>query len=350
MTTTLQLDSELNSTAQPLKDQSGKTSSLNLSTDSIGIGTATPKAKLHVTADIIAGSDKNGQKFLFHSRTNGDGDFLQITADDANGNWQFDKGLTFVRSTGNFGIGTTNPQAKLDVTGNIALNGSANTDAFFNIAPSDVSPNAGYIRFGDNTGWKLHFARSRESSQINGTPLNTGATGVLMTVQDNGNVGIGTTNPTEKLEVNGSIKTNGDILLTNADCAEDFDICETENVEAGTVMVLGEEGVLYPSQQAYDKRVAGVVSGAGQYKPGIVLDKQDTGKLRKPIALMGKVYCKVDAEYGDIEIGDLLTTSPTPGHAMKVSDPLKAFGTVIGKALRPFSAGQGLVPVLIALQ
>lgn len=148
----------------------------------------------------------------------------------------------------------------------------------------------------------------------------------------------------------GDVEITGDIRLLNADCAEDFDICETENVEAGTVMVLGEEGVLYPSQQAYDKRVAGVVSGAGQYKPGIVLDKQDTGKLRKPIALMGKVYCKVDAEYGDIEIGDLLTTSPTPGHAMKVSDPLKAFGTVIGKALRPFSNGQGLVPVLIALQ
>ena len=51
-----------------------------------------------------------------------------------------------------------------------------------------------------------------------------------------------------------------------------------------------------------------------------------------------------------IEIGDLLTTSPTPGHAMKADDPLKAFGTVIGKALRPLAAGQGLLPILIALQ
>jgi hypothetical protein len=66
--------------------------------------------------------------------------------------------------------------------------------------------------------------------------------------------------------------------------------------------------------------------------------------------LIGKVYCKVDAGYGAIEIGDLLTTSPTPGSAMKANDPLKAFGAVLGKALRPLTEGQGLIPVLVALQ
>jgi hypothetical protein len=66
--------------------------------------------------------------------------------------------------------------------------------------------------------------------------------------------------------------------------------------------------------------------------------------------LLGKVFCKVDAGHGAIEIGDLLTTSPTPGHAMKAENPLKAFGTVIGKALRPLAEGQGLIPILIALQ
>jgi hypothetical protein len=50
------------------------------------------------------------------------------------------------------------------------------------------------------------------------------------------------------------------------------------------------------------------------------------------------------------KVGDLLTTAPTPGHAMKADDPLKAFGAVIGKALRPLPDGQGLIPVLIALQ
>jgi hypothetical protein len=66
--------------------------------------------------------------------------------------------------------------------------------------------------------------------------------------------------------------------------------------------------------------------------------------------LLGKVYCKIDAQYSPTGVGDLLTTSPTPGHAMKVDDPLKAFGAVIGKALRPLRSGQELVPILIALQ
>ena len=61
--------------------------------------------------------------------------------------------------------------------------------------------------------------------------------------------------------------------------------------------VLGEEGVLYPSRNAYDKRVAGVVSGAGDYKPGSFSTRIADGD-RKPIALLGKAYCKVDAQYG----------------------------------------------------
>jgi hypothetical protein len=148
----------------------------------------------------------------------------------------------------------------------------------------------------------------------------------------------------------GSITVTNDIILANADCAEDFDVSGTDKAEPGTVMVLGNEGALSESQQAYDKRVAGVISGAGDYKPGIVLDKRQTQGNRQPIALMGKVYCKVDAQYGAIEVGDLLTTSLTPGHAMKTDDPLKAFGAVIGKALRSIEEGQGLIPILIALQ
>ena len=142
----------------------------------------------------------------------------------------------------------------------------------------------------------------------------------------------------------------GDVVLTGADCAEDFDISGDECVESGTVVVIDKEGSLRASQHPYDKRVAGVVSGAGGFKPGIVLDRQEFRQDRVPVALMGKVECKVDAQYGSVEVGDLLTTSPTSGHAMKTDDPLKAFGAVIGKALRPLKSGQQLIPVLIALQ
>jgi hypothetical protein len=148
----------------------------------------------------------------------------------------------------------------------------------------------------------------------------------------------------------GDVEVTGDIRLLNADCAEDFDVCEAAVAEPGTVMVIDERGALRPSRDAYDRRVAGVVSGAGGYKPGLVLDTQPSSSARRPIALLGKACCKADARYGAIEVGDLLTTSPTPGHAMKASDPGHAPGAVIGKALRPLPEGQGLVPILIALQ
>jgi hypothetical protein len=142
----------------------------------------------------------------------------------------------------------------------------------------------------------------------------------------------------------------GDIALANADFAEEFEIEPTEEVELGTVMVLDKEGKLRPSKEAYDKKVAGVISGAGDCKPGIVLDKKRSQSNRRPVAVLGKVYCKADAGYSPIEVGDLLTTSPTHGHAMKASEPPRTFGAVIGKALSPLSSGHGLIQILVTLQ
>jgi hypothetical protein len=148
----------------------------------------------------------------------------------------------------------------------------------------------------------------------------------------------------------GDVEVTGDIRLVNADVAEEFATSTLETVEPGTVMVLDDEGTVHPGDRAYDKRVAGVVSGAGHYRPAIILDKVEAPERRATIALVGKAFCKVDAQYGAIEVGDLLTTSETPGHAMKATDPLQAFGAVLGKALHSFSDGKGLIPILIALQ
>src|SRR5262249_52377208 len=106
------------------------------------------------------------------------------------------------------GIGTTNPLRALQI--------GASPDAAFTFEPADASPNAGYIRFGDQTGWKLHFGRSRERS---GGPPNSGTTGALMTLQDNGNVGIGTTSPQAKLDVRGDVKlgTNGQLFAPGSE-------------------------------------------------------------------------------------------------------------------------------------
>jgi hypothetical protein len=148
----------------------------------------------------------------------------------------------------------------------------------------------------------------------------------------------------------GNVTVTGDICLGNADCAEDFDVTDPVNATPGTVMVLDEGGGVSVSQHSYDTRVAGVVSGAGGYRPAIILDRGGAKFDRRPLALLGKVYCKVDAGYGSIHVGDLLTTSETPGHAMRVSDRARAFGAVIGKALEGLTEGTSLIPVLVGLR
>lgn len=143
---------------------------------------------------------------------------------------------------------------------------------------------------------------------------------------------------------------SGDIKLQNADCAEEFEVEVLEASDPGTVMVISDDSRLRVSDQACDHRVAGIVAGAGQYRPGIILGHNKDGKNSLPIALMGRVNCKVDATAEAIKVGDLLTTSSLPGHAMKAVDPLQAFGAVIGKALGNLDDGTGMIPVLVALQ
>lgn len=147
--------------------------------------------------------------------------------------------------------------------------------------------------------------------------------------------------------------TKGDIVFQNADCAEEFDILQSEvnEIDNGTVLVMDDEtDKLRKSYKPYDRKVAGIVSGASNYKPAIVLDKRTSGNKRVPVALMGKVYCKVDAEYDSVHKGDLLTTSGTMGYAMKATDPVKSIGSVVGKSLGILMNGRGLLPVLASMQ
>jgi hypothetical protein len=150
--------------------------------------------------------------------------------------------------------------------------------------------------------------------------------------------------------VTGDVTVSGDLFLPGADCAEDFDVAEPTQLAEGDVVVLDEAGAIRQSQSPYDRRVAGVVSGAGCYRPGIRLDATATHEDRRPVALVGKTYCKVDADVAPIRVGDLLTSSGTPGHAMRADDPHRAFGSVIGKALSSCDSGKGLLPILVCLQ
>ncbi|RJP37173.1 MAG: hypothetical protein C4547_05965 [Phycisphaerales bacterium] len=138
-----------------------------------------------------------------------------------------------------------------------------------------------------------------------------------------------------------------------ADLAEHFDHSDPAVVRPGMVMVIdaANAGHLTVSMRAYDTKVAGIVSGAGGLQAGMVLGGSDSEGDDLPVALTGRVYCYVDATEEPIEVGDLLTTSNTPGHAMKVTDFARSQGCVLGKAMQPIEKGKkGLILVLVALQ
>ena len=143
----------------------------------------------------------------------------------------------------------------------------------------------------------------------------------------------------------------GDIVLRNADVAEEFSVAGGATAAPGTVMRLDAAGDLVPTDSPMDRSVVGVVSGAGDYRPAIVMDRKPESTGRCAIALMGKVCVMVTGEGGPIRVGDLLTSSSTPGHAMRAASPADAAGAVIGKALAVHDGpGAGTVAIMIALQ
>ena len=104
--------------------------------------------------------------------------------------------------------------------------------------------------------------------------------------------------------------TAADVVITaGSDCAEEFDL-EDAQLEPGSVVVFTDGGRLAAAAESYDKRVAGVISGAGAYRPGVILGRQSEGGSRAPIALMGRVFCKVDADFAPIRVWRLTDDLP----------------------------------------
>ena len=256
-------------------------------------------------------------------------------------------GLTTVpKGTGVYGGGTT--AAKGD---QIGVRGETLTG----VGVEGLSFGSGIGVLGKSADWQGVSGESTNQAGVVGTSANfVGVWGESQTATQPGVFGKG---PVLAGRFSGNVEVSGNLNMTSpksdiilGDVAEGFGTRDGEVIEPGTVVVLNLHGLVFPGDRAYDKKVAGVVSGAGGYRPAIVLDQQSAQANQLPVALMGKVCCKVDAQYSPIEVGDLLTTSPTAGHAMKATDPLRAFGSVIGKALLPKREGRGVIPILIALQ
>lgn len=190
---------------------------------------------------------------------------------------------------------------------------------------------------------------SPTTAAVAGFNLNVVGTGAAIYGKKAGNVGYAGYFDGD-VYVSRSVTVEEDVLLHGADCAEEFNVKDPELACPGMVMIADGDGVV-PCEQSYDSRVVGVISGAGAYRPAIVLDRRKVGSRdRCPIALIGKVDCLVDATFGAIEIGDLLTTSETTGHAMKAEKTANFTGSLIGKSLGSIQSGRGLISIIVSLQ
>jgi hypothetical protein len=146
---------------------------------------------------------------------------------------------------------------------------------------------------------------------------------------------------------------DGGTQTGGADFAESVAIAGAKShYEPGDLMIVDSSAnrQLTLASQPYSTLVAGIYST----KPGVLATtrKMDDAGLQRevPLAVVGIVPCKVSAENGQIERGDLLVTSSTPGHAMKGTDRNRMLGAVVGKALEPLSEGEGVIQVLVTLQ
>jgi hypothetical protein len=168
--------------------------------------------------------------------------------------------------------------------------------------------------------------------------------------------GDGTTGITLQADASGEGKVTTQVLQITggSDLSEQFEIAAPDGeLKPGTIVCIDPEnpGHLIASSKAYDHTVAGIVSGAGGVKPGMLMGQAGTAADGKhPVALSGRVYCLVDASHGAVHPGDLITTSNTPGHGMKAQNHHQAQGAIIGKAMSSLEKGEGLILVLVSLQ
>jgi hypothetical protein len=144
---------------------------------------------------------------------------------------------------------------------------------------------------------------------------------------------------------------NSGLLSAAGDMAETFP-SSGETAPPGSVMVIDPErpGTLRVAAEPYSRRVAGVISGAKDYRPGITLNAAGSEPHRVTVTLTGTVYCRASSANGPIRAGDLLTTSSVPGHAMRAGDAAAGRGAILGKALEDLRGERGLILTLASLQ
>lgn len=360
-----------------------------ISGSSVGIGASDPGAVLEVRVPGVGTTKIHGPNLQLNNFSTE----YNLLVDSGNFNIQNDSDagapirFTLQGGTGNIGIGTTSPQQQLHVA----------IPAANSLQWAQVLQNPGNYGGSTGIGVGLQFKASifADGSAVENNKW-SGIAGVadtgtayadyfglsfythsgigaapseVMRIASGGNVGIGTTSPGAKLDVNGNMKISGaganltfpdstvqstawTGVLSGGDYAESVDVTgERDAFEPGDLLVIdpNAQGHFQKANLPYSTLVGGVYAT----KPGVTGRRQPRSKPQDgevPMAMVGIVPTKVSTENGPVHTGDLLVSSSTLGFAMKGTDRNRMMGAVIGKALASLEEGTGVIEVLISLQ
>jgi hypothetical protein len=211
---------------------------------------------------------------------------------------------------------------------------------------------------GENTGGGVGVrGESNGTAGVLGSTTGKGGAGVTGISFNAEGVGGRFTNPKggTALEVTGNasmsdVEVNVLTIRGGSDLAERFEV--SDEAKPGMVMAIDVDhpGMLCIARGTYNRRVAGILSGANDLGAGMVLADLPGAKHSMPLALSGRVWVYADATSKAIEPGDLLTTADLPGYAMAVTDYTRARGAIIGKAMTGLKQGKGLILIFVTLQ
>jgi len=251
----------------------------------------------------------------------------------------------YAENTGTAGIGGYFESAGTDATVVMQQNG---TGKFLKAS----GPNGGNEEIANDNNGTVNLYNSSYVRTIQIAPFEGGGTtGGQITMYNS--AGAQTIAIDGDYTGDGRITTNELQITGGSDLSELFDLTDYDHIQKGMVVIIDENkpGSLKVSQTSYDRKVAGIVSGSNNIKPGLIMSQKGTiADGEHLIALSGRVYCMVDATNSPVKAGDMLTTSNVAGHAMKVENFDKARGAIIGKAMTSLDSGKGLVLVLVSLQ
>ena len=249
-----------------------------------------------------------------------------------------------VRAVGGVAINTNTPAAgnALTVNGNTTMTGNAST--------------SGTLSFGAATRQMINLWDTRYAIGVQAATTyfrsDNGYAWYMGGVHHDGQNNPGGGTRQMRLDFNGNLFVRGTVSGGGADFAEM--LLAQDGAEPGDVLAIGADGRLVLSTEPYQDSLAGIYST----RPGLLggaADGEDlTGKI--PLAVAGVIPVKVTDENGPIAPGDALTSSSTPGRAMKATKiriGKAAFypsGVILGKALESHTDGEGVIQALVVLQ